>query len=329
MSESKIKVGIAGGAGYTGGELIRILIQHPNVELKSVQSRSQAGNFLFVAHPDLLGETTLVFSAELVKDLDLIFLCLSHGESVKFLSENKIKEQTKVICLGQDFRISHSNVINGRRFMYGLPELNRENIRKAHNIANPGCFATAIELALLPFAKARLLNAELHVSGITGSTGAGQSLSETGHFSWRNGNVSAYKILGHQHLAEIQQCLESLQPTLKTDIFFIPYRGNFTRGILVTAYFKCYLSLQEAESLVNDYYESHPFVILSNRNPSLKQVVNSNKCVLYIEKHGETLAIISIIDNLLKGASGQAVQNMNLMFGLPETAGLKLKTVNF
>jgi N-acetyl-gamma-glutamyl-phosphate reductase len=327
--EQKIKVGIVGGAGYTGGELIRILLHHPNVEIMFVLSKSNAGNFLHAAHADLLGETEMVFSAEMNMEVEVLFLCHSHGESEKFIQENQISESTRIIDLSQDFRLTHQNISKGRMFIYGLPELRRDQIKKARNIANPGCFATSIELALLPFAKAGILNSDIHISGITGSTGAGQSLSETTHFSWRNGNISAYKILEHQHLTEIVQNIEALQPAFNQSLYFIPYRGNFTRGIMVTAYFKCDLTLEEAANLVKNYYSDHPFVHLSEINPSIKQVINSNKCVLYLEKHGETLAIISVLDNLLKGASGQAVQNMNLLFGLAENAGLKLKTVNF
>jgi N-acetyl-gamma-glutamyl-phosphate reductase len=327
--EQKVRIGIVGGAGYTGGELIRLLLHHPYAEIVFVHSKSNAGNFLYAIHSDLIGETDMVFSSQIREDVDVMFLCLGHGDSQKFLKENPIPDHVKVIDLSHDFRLSHNNISGNRIFTYGLPELQKEKIKQAQNIANPGCFATCIELALLPFAASKQLKSEVHISGITGSTGAGQSLSETSHFSWRNGNISAYKILGHQHLGEIQQSLQSLQPGFNKNLFFIPYRGNFTRGIMVTAYFSSPLALKDAEAMVQEFYQGHPFVHISKSNPSLKQVVNSNKCVLYLEKHGDTMVVISIIDNLLKGASGQAVQNMNLMFGLPETAGLKLKTVNF
>jgi N-acetyl-gamma-glutamyl-phosphate reductase len=327
--EQKVRIGIVGGAGYTGGELIRLLLHHPYAEIVFVHSKSNAGNFLYAIHSDLIGETDMVFSSQIREDVDVMFLCLGHGDSQKFLKENPIPDHVKVIDLSHDFRLSQNNISGNRIFTYGLPELQKEKIKQAQNIANPGCFATCIELALLPFAASKQLKSEVHISGITGSTGAGQSLSETSHFSWRNGNISAYKILGHQHLGEIQQSLQSLQPGFNKNLFFIPYRGNFTRGIMVTAYFSSPLALKDAEAMVQEFYQGHPFVHISKSNPSLKQVVNSNKCVLYLEKHGDTMVVISIIDNLLKGASGQAVQNMNRMFGLPETAGLKLKTVNF
>ncbi len=321
--KSKIKIGIAGGAGYTGGELIRILLNHPNSEIIFVHSKSNAGNLLSDVHTDLLGETEMKFSSSLSGKIDVLFLCLGHGESIKFLSENKINSKIKIIDLSQDFRL------NAKDFVYGLPELNREKIKSANNIANPGCFATAIQLALLPLAEKKLLSDEVHVSAVTGSTGAGQSLSATNHFTWRNNNISIYKAFTHQHLAEIKQSVKQLQKNFSSEINFIPYRGNFTRGILASLYMNSKLSLEEAKELYKDYYKFHPFVSLSEKNPDVKQVVNTNKCILYLEKHGNKLFIQSVIDNLTKGASGQAVQNMNLIFGLVETTGLKLKPSAF
>ncbi|MBI3501481.1 MAG: N-acetyl-gamma-glutamyl-phosphate reductase [Bacteroidetes bacterium] len=320
---SSIKVGIAGGAGYTGGELIRILLNHPKAEIIFVHSKSNAGNLLSDAHTDLLGETEMKFSSSLSKDIDVLFLCLGHGESVKFLSANKISDKIKVIDLSQDFRL------NSKDFVYGLPELQREKIKTANNIANPGCFATAIQLALLPLADKKLLNDEVHVSAVTGSTGAGQSLSATNHFTWRNNNISIYKAFTHQHLGEITHSIKQLQKIFSSDINFIPYRGNFARGILASVYVNSKLSIYEAKKLYKDFYKAHPFVFISEKNPDVKQVVNTNKCILYLEKYGDKLFIQSVIDNLTKGASGQAVQNMNLIFGLDETTGLKLKPSAF
>lgn len=321
--KTKIRIGIAGGAGYTGGELIRILLNHPNAEIVFVHSKSNAGNLLSDVHADLLGDTELKFSSSLSNNIDVLFLCLGHGESEKFLAENKIDSKIKIIDLSQDFRL------NSKDFVYGLPELQREKIRSAKKIANPGCFATAIQLALLPLADKKLLNDEVHVSAVTGSTGAGQSLSASSHFSWRNNNISIYKAFTHQHLGEINQSLKQLQNNFSSDINFIPYRGNFTRGILASVYVNSKLSLDEAKKLYSEHYKSHPFVTVSEKTPDVKQVVNTNKCILYIEKHGDKLHVQSVIDNLTKGASGQAVQNMNLIFGLDETSGLKLKPSAF
>ena len=324
-----IKTGIAGGAGYTGGELIRILLNHPNAEITFIHSKSNAGNPVCDVHTDLLGETEIKFSSSLSNDIDVLFLCMGHGESVKFLAENKISDKAKIIDLSQDFRPNPKSQILNPKFVYGLPELNRESIKKANNIANPGCFATAIQLALLPLAEKKLLNDEVHVSAVTGSTGAGQALSATGHFTWRNNNISIYKAFEHQHLNEIGQSLKQLQNNFSSDINFIPYRGNFTRGILAAVYVKSKLSLEDAKKLYRDFYKTHPFVTVSERTPDVKQAVNTNKCILYLEKHGNKLFVQSVIDNLTKGASGQAVQNMNLICGLEETAGLKLKPSAF
>ena len=329
-TEAALKIGIAGAAGYTGGELIRILLNHPFSNIVFAHSKSNARNLLSDVHTDLLGETEMKFSSSLSNDIDVLFLCMGHGESVKFLSENKISDKIKIIDLSQDFRLlAGSKKPVARNFIYSLPELNRDEIKKANNIANPGCFATAIQLALLPLADKNILNGEVHVSAVTGSTGAGQSLSATNHFTWRNNNISIYKPFEHQHLAEITQSVKQLQNNFSSDINFIPYRGNFTRGILASVYITSKLSLEEAKKLYKDFYKTHPFVTISEKTPDVKQVVNTNKCILYIEKHKDKLFVQSIIDNLTKGASGQAVQNMNLMFGLEERSGLKLKASAF
>jgi len=325
---SKVRIGIIGSAGYTGGELIRILLNHPYAQIAFAHSSSQTGKYIHETHTDLIGDTELRFTDKLGK-ADVIFLCTSHNDSRKFLESNKIDAKTKIIDLSQDFRIQPRHIYNGRTFVYGLPELNREKIKKAKNIANPGCFATCIQLGLLPLAKNKLLKDEIHISATTGSTGAGQSPSETTHFSWRHGNISSYKVFEHQHLTEIAQSLQQLQSNFSNNINFIPYRGNFTRGILASIYTNTTVSLDKAISLYKNYYKTHPFVHISEKPLDVKQVVNTNKCLLHLSKHGSKLFITSIIDNLLKGASGQAVQNMNLMFGLDETAGLKLKASYF
>ncbi|MCW3804349.1 N-acetyl-gamma-glutamyl-phosphate reductase [Plebeiibacterium marinum] len=320
-----IKVGIVGGAGYTAGELLRILICHPEVEITCIQSTSNGGNPISSVHTDLIGETELVFSSELdTSVVDVIFLCMGHGKSKEFLTENNIPASIKIIDLSHDYRLK----ADGNDFIYGLPELNKEQIKSADKIANPGCFATAIQLALLPLAAAGKLN-EVHVNAITGSTGAGQKPTSTSHFSWRNNNISVYKAFGHQHLGEIKQSLKQLQDGFQEAVNFIPVRGNFSRGIMATAYTETDLTEEEAIKLYKDYYKDHPFTIVSDSNPHLKQVVNTNKGVVFIEKHDGKLLIISMIDNLIKGASGQAVHNMNLMFGLEETTGLRLKSVAF
>jgi N-acetyl-gamma-glutamyl-phosphate reductase len=320
---NKVSVGIVGGAGYTGGELLRLLLNHPQAEIAFIHSKSQAGKPVYATHTDLIGETELHFTDQLRKDVYVLFLCMGHGESVKFLAEHTFDDTTCIIDLSQDFR----NESNG--FVYGLPELNRDRIKNAQKIANPGCFATAIQLALLPLAKAGKLHDDVHVSAITGSTGAGQSLSDTTHFSWRSGNISVYKAFTHQHLKEIRQSLTQLQADFGRKIRFIPYRGNFTRGILASCYVTSELSLAEAQQLYVDFYASHPFTHVSPVPVDVKQVVNTNKCLLHIEKHEDQLLITSVIDNLTKGASGQAIQNMNLLFGLEEKVGLELKSVAF
>ncbi|MFT3676457.1 MAG: N-acetyl-gamma-glutamyl-phosphate reductase [Chitinophagaceae bacterium] len=328
MSTSNIKVGIIGGAGYTGGELIRLLVQHPQVTLSFIHSRSNAGKPVSHIHQDLLGDTGLLFTDTLSSDIDVLFLCLGHGESRNFLTEHKIAAHTRIIDLANDFRLAPQSKIGDRQFVYGLPELNRDAIRTAQNIANPGCFATALQLGLLPLAEAGLLS-DIYTTGITGSTGAGQSLSTTSHFSWRANNIQAYKTLTHQHLGEIGQSLLQLQPNTDIDISFVPWRGDFTRGIFVSSTIHCDLSIGELYTLFTNFYKDHPFTKVSRDAIFLKQVVNTNKGVVQLEKAGTKLVVHSALDNLLKGASGQAVQNMNLMFGLNEEAGLKLKASYF
>ncbi len=321
-----IRVGIIGGAGYTAGELLRILIYHPEVQIEFIHSNSNAGNLVSDVHADLLGETSLSFTNELNQDnINCLFLCMGHGNSKTFLDNNPIAEGIKVIDLSRDYRLK----ADAKDFIYGLPELNKDKIQDTNYLANPGCFATAIQLALLPLAEARLLTNDIHVNAITGSTGAGQNPGATTHFSWRNNNVSIYKAFQHQHLDEIYQSVEQLQPDYKKDIHFIPVRGNFSRGIFASVYTDCSLTEAEAIYLYEHFYENDPFVFISKQNPNLKQIVNTNKCIIYVEKHGDKLLIVSMIDNLVKGASGQAVQNMNLMFGLGENVGLGLKAVAF
>lgn len=324
----KVKIGIIGGAGYTGGELIRLLIQHPDASISFIHSRSNAGKAITTVHQDLLGETDLKFSDKLKADIDVLFLCLGHGESKKFLAENKINSKIKIIDLANDFRLSQQSEIGKRKFIYGLPELNKKAIKNADNIANPGCFATTIQLGLLPLAKAGLLK-DIYTTGITGSTGAGQSLSATSHFSWRANNIQAYKTLTHQHLGEIGESLNQLQPGIAFNINFVPWRGDFTRGIFISSQIKCDYSLNELNKLFEDFYKGHPFTLITKEPVFLKQVVNTNKCIIQLEKVGNLLVVHSVADNLLKGASGQAVQNMNLIFGLEETKGLKLKANYF
>lgn len=326
--ENKIKVGIIGGAGYTGGELIRILLNHPSVEIVYIHSKSNAGKELHAVHQDLVGQTEMQFSYEMDDKVDVLFLCVGHGDSVKFLEENKIPKHIKIISLSQDFRLKDKSVFQDREFIYGLPEINREEIKNAENIANPGCFATSIELGLLPFAKMNLLQ-DVYTTGITGSTGAGQSLSATSHFSWRENNVQAYKSLTHQHLNEINETLHTVSGESIPSIHFVPWRGNFTRGIFITSQLKCSETLHELYHVFEEFYKGHPFVKISREPIFLKQVVNTNNCFINLEQAGDIIVVHSVIDNLLKGASGQAVQNMNLMFGIEETEGLKLKANYF
>ncbi len=333
-SGKTINAGIIGGAGYTGGELIRILLNHPSANIVFVQSKSNAGNFIHQVHQDLFGETDLKFSLEAPIDrnvegaIDVLFLCAGHGAARKFLQENNIDDSIKIIDLSHDFRLQEKSKISNRQFVYGLPELNKEKIKTADNIANPGCFATAIQLGLLPLAKEGLLK-EVYTTGITGSTGAGQSLSATSHFSWRANNIQPYKTLTHQHLQEIAESIKQLQSSDDIHISFVPWRGDFTRGILISSQLHCDLNIEELNKLFKDYYNDDPFTFVSDEQIFLKQAVNNNKCFIYLEKVEGMLIVHSAIDNLLKGASGQAVQNMNLMFGLDESTGLKLKSTAF
>lgn len=330
-----IKVGIAGGAGYTGGELIRLLINHPDVELSFVLSGSNAGNPLSKVHADLVGDTDMRFTDQLSTDIDVLFLCVGHGDAKKFLTENAVPDTVKIIDLSQDFRLAPHAQFGNRTFVYGLPELNKADIQKAGNIANPGCFATAIQLGLLPLAKAGILG-DVYTTGITGSTGAGQGLSNTSHFSWRANNIQAYKSLSHQHIYEITQSINQLQQEDPLSVSgegrgvrFVPWRGDFTRGIYVSSIIDCGLPLEEIKKLFREFYQDAAFTHFSDTMIDLKQVVNTNKCLVHVEKQGNKLVVHSTIDNLLKGASGQAVQNMNLLFGLAENAGLKLKANYF
>ncbi|MBN9296519.1 MAG: N-acetyl-gamma-glutamyl-phosphate reductase [Filimonas sp.] len=320
----KVRVGIIGGAGYTGGELIRLLVNHPHAVISFVHSKSNASNLLSKVHQDLVGETDLTFTGELSDEVDVLFLCTGHGEAKKFLEANPVASHIKVIDLSNDFRLSQHAQIGDRKFVYGLPELNKEAIKDANNIANPGCFATAIQVGLLPLAKAGLLH-DIYTTGITGSTGAGQGLAATSHFSWRANNIQAYKTLTHQHLGEIGQSLLQLQPEGNVDLSFVPWRGDFTRGIFISSTIRTDKSYEELVALYKAFYKGQPFTIVTEEPVFLKQVVNTNKAIVQLEKVGDKLVVHSAIDNLLKGASGQAVQNMNLMFGLDETAGLKLK----
>ncbi|MCL1938964.1 MAG: N-acetyl-gamma-glutamyl-phosphate reductase [Candidatus Azobacteroides sp.] len=326
-----IKAGIIGGAGYTAGELIRLLIHHPEVEIQFIHSSSQAGRRITDIHEGLIGDMDTVFSGELPSNarkdwgIDALFLCSAHGDSRKFMESNDIPETLKIIDLSTDFRKRE----NAEGFIYGLPELNRSSIQQAKRVANPGCFATAIQLALLPLAYEHLLRSEIHVHAVTGSTGAGVQASGTSHFSWRDNNLSVYKAFNHQHLKEINETIGQLQPRYKSAINFIPVRGNFTRGIFATVYTECGLPIHEIMNLYTHFYADQPFTFVTDRELDLKQVINTNKCLLYLEKHDRKLLIVSIIDNLLKGASGQAVQNFNLMFGLDEKTGLNLKPTAF
>lgn len=321
-----IRVGIIGGAGYTAGELIRLLLIHPEVEIKFIHSTSNAGNPVTDVHAGLHGETDLVFTDEMpFEEIDLLFFCTAHGDTRKFLDSHDLPEELKVIDLSMDYRIKS----NDHDFIYGLPELNRRNTCKSRYVANPGCFATSIELGLLPLAKEHLLKGDISVNAITGSTGAGVKPQTTTHFSWRNDNISIYKPFEHQHLPEILQSVKQLQPDYDGEIDFIPYRGGFARGIFATIVVKCDLDIETLYKLYESYYDRDSFTHIVNTPLDLKQVINTNKCLIHLEKHGNKLLITSIIDNLLKGASGQAVHNMNLLFGLAETVGLQLKPSAF
>jgi len=329
-----IKAGIIGGAGYTGGEMLRILLRHPNVELSFVHSKSNAGKAVYSVHEDLLGETGMTFDSAWSYEVDVLFLCLGHGDAKKFIEENSpVPDRVKIIDLSQDYRLG-SPLLGGQPIIYGLPELNRDAIRTARHIANPGCFATALQLGLLPLAKAGLLS-DVYSTGITGSTGAGQSLSPTSHFSWRANNIQAYKTLTHQHLKEVGQSLQQAAASGQTsqsgggNINFVPWRGDFTRGIFISSQLRVERRPEEIFDLYEAFYKGHPFTIVSHQAISLKQVVNTNKCLIQLEQQGSQLVVHSAMDNLTKGASGQAVQNMNLLFGLDETSGLHLKATAF
>jgi N-acetyl-gamma-glutamyl-phosphate reductase len=327
-SNKYIRAGIIGAAGYTGGELTRLLLRHPAARLSFAHSRSNAGKPIASVHADLLGDTEMAFTADLSNEIDVLFLCLGHGESRKFLSENHIDERIRIVDLANDFRLKDSAKLASRHFIYGLPELNRESIRNAHDVANPGCFATTIQLGLLPLAKSGILK-DVYTTGITGSTGAGQSLTSTSQFSWRSNNIQAYKTLTHQHLGEVEQSLHQIHSGGRINVNFVPWRGDFTRGIFVTSQIHCDEDPSVLHEMFTDYYKDHPFVHITREAVFLKQVVNTNKCIIQLEKVGSILAVHSAADNLLKGACGQAVQNMNLMFGIDETCGLDLKASYF
>lgn len=319
-----MRVGIIGGAGYTAGELLRLLINHPEAEIVFVHSTSNAGKPVTEVHEGLVGDTDLRFSESYdLNTVDVLFLCQGHGFSKKFWEENEMPEGLKIVDLAQDYRDESEG------YVYGLPEANLSRIKGARKVANPGCFATAIQVALLPLAAAGKLNGEIHVTGITGSTGAGVKPGATTHFSWRTDNLSVYKAFEHQHLAEIKQTLSQLQPGLNAEISFVPVRGDFARGIFAMTYIDTDMTIEEASALYKEFYKDAEFTHVSDRPVDLKQVVNTNKALVSLEKHGSKLLIISAIDNLLKGASGQAVQNMNIICGLPQRMGLSLKPSAF
>ncbi len=324
-----IDVGIIGGAGYTAGELIRLLLNHQKTQLNFIYSTSNAGNKVSKVHQDLVGDTDLEFSNTINYDVDVLFLCLGHGNSKAFLETHKFSSKTKIIDLSNDFRLEKDRNFEDMHFVYGLPELNKNAIKEANYIANPGCFATGSQLAILPLSAHQLLKSDIHVNAVTGSTGAGTSLSETTHFSWRDNNFSHYKAFDHQHLGEINESIQSLQKDVSSDVILIPNRGNFSRGIFSTAYTEFEGSLEEAKNLYKNYYKEAAFTFISDEDIHLKQVVNTNKCLLHLKKHNNKLLVTSIVDNLLKGASGQAIQNMNVMFGFEETEGLLLKANYF
>jgi N-acetyl-gamma-glutamyl-phosphate reductase len=320
-----LEVGIIGGAGYTAGELIRLLLNHPKTNINFVFSTSNAGNNVSKVHQDLVGSIDLEFTDTINPTIDVLFLCLGHGNSTAFLQKNSFSENTKIIDLSNDFRLLADKDFEGRNFVYGLPELQKEAIKKATYIANPGCFATALQLAILPLASNKLLTNDVHINAVTGATGAGTSLSKTTHFTWRDNNFSHYKAFTHQHLGEVNQTVNQLQADFNSDINFVPNRGNFSRGIFATAYTKFDESIEEAKEMYKSYYKDAAFTFVSDDEIHLKQVVNTNKCLLHLVKHGNNLLITSTIDNLLKGASGQAIQNMNLIYGFEESEGIQLK----
>ena len=320
-----VRVGILGAAGYTGGELIRLLINHPQAEIVFANSESNAGNLICAVHEGLMGETDMRFTAEMpFNEVDVVFFCFGHGKSRAFLQEHTIPSHVRIIDLAQDFRIAGEH-----DYVYGLPETHRQEISTCMHLANPGCFATCIQLGLLPALKAGIISGDIHTNGITGSTGAGQKPGATTHFSWRNDNISIYKTFTHQHLHEINQTIHELQPQYDGQMFFIPQRGCFTRGIFVTSYARCNTPIEEVKAIYEDYYRDAAFTHVVSTSPDMKQVVNTNKALVYVERYADQLLMVSCIDNLLKGAVGQAVENMNLMFGLPEDTGLRLKASAF
>jgi N-acetyl-gamma-glutamyl-phosphate reductase len=324
-----LEVGIIGGAGYTAGELIRLLLHHPETTINFVYSTSNAGNKLHKIHQDLIGSTEISFTDKINTEIDLLFLCLGHGNSTSFLENNQFSTNTKIIDLSNDFRLLADKNFDQKEFVYGLPELQKEKIKEAQYIANPGCFATALQLAILPLAAHKLLSNDIHINAVTGATGAGTSLSATTHFTWRDNNFSHYKAFNHQHLDEIYQTINQLDTNFDSQVNFMPNRGNFSRGIFATTYTKFEGNIEEAKKIYEEYYSDAAFTFVSDNDIHMKQVVNTNKCILHLAKHGNKLLITSTIDNLLKGASGQAVQNMNLMFGFKETLGLNLKANYF
>ena len=324
-----LEIGIIGGAGYTAGELIRLLLNHPEANINFVYSTSNAGNKLHKVHKDLIGSTEISFTSQINTKVDTLFLCLGHGNSTSFLEKNNFSKNTKIIDLSNDFRLFTDKNFKGKDFVYGLPELDKTAIKTAKYIANPGCFATALQLAILPLAAKGLLNNDIHINAVTGATGAGTSLSTTTHFTYRDNNYSHYKAFNHQHLGEINQTVNQLQANFNAEINFIPNRGNFSRGIFATTYTKYDGSLDDAIKIYKEYYKDAAFTFVSDEEIHLKQVVNTNKCLIHLAKHGTKLLITSAIDNLLKGASGQAVQNLNLMYDFEETLGLNLKASYF
>lgn len=320
-----IKVGIIGGTGYTAGELIRILINHPKIKIQSIVSHSNYGRYIYDIHKELLGDTNIKFTKELNENIDIVFLCIGHG-----LSRNIVKNlnsKFKIIDLSEDFRLCKNSSFFGRNFIYGLPEQQKNLIKNSFSISNPGCFATAIEIAILPIAYKKILKGNIHISAITGSTGSGRNLTDKNNFSWRNNNISNYKIFIHQHLKEIYECIFRLQKSFSEKIYFIPYRGNFSRGIIATLYTNSYHSLELYKSIYMDYYSNEPFVHIANNEIDIKQVVGTNKCILHLSKINDKIIITSVIDNLIKGASGQAIQNLNIMYDIQEDCGLKLKPI--
>ena len=317
------KIGIVGGSGFTGGELIRILLNHPKFKIKFIYSLSQNGKNIHEIHPDLLGKTDIIFSDQITTDVDVLFLCLGHGKSRIFLDKYNFKSDTIIIDLSSDFRLINNNKYKSRNFLYSLPEFNREKIKQSKSIANPGCFATAIQIGLLPLLVNNLIKNDIHVNAITGSTGAGKISSDTNNFNWRNNNVSIYKPFNHQHLNEIYQTLNILGNDSK--IYFVPYRGNFTRGIFTSIYMKLDHKIKDIEIIYKDFYKNHPFTFLSKNDINLKEVINTNNCHVKIQFHESIIHITTVLDNLLKGASGQAVQNLNIIYGYEESLGLNFK----